>query len=163
IWSPTRHCQSGTIHCAPGGKSTLFQLMSIPHLNEDYARPVNGYLAGKPIYRLKPPNPFIAHLPVPAGDFQASCETKVVGPEDAKLIAGPAGLGQAGFLPVEASLPYVVNFENQPTATAPAQVVTVTQQLDPNLDWGTFQLGAFSFGDFTVAVPPGRQNYSTRV
>ena len=56
-----------------------------------------------------------------------------------------------------------INFENKPTATAPAQVVKVTQQLDPNLDWSTFELGAFNFGDFTVPVPAGRQNYSARV
>ena len=43
-------------------------------------------------------------------------------------------------------LPYIIGFENDATATAPAQSVTVTQQLDPNLDWSTFQLGDFGFG-----------------
>jgi hypothetical protein len=41
--------------------------------------------------------------------------------------------------------------------------VTVTEQLDPNLDWGTFQLGDFGFGDVVVSVPAGRTSYSTRV
>jgi hypothetical protein len=41
--------------------------------------------------------------------------------------------------------------------------VTVTEQLDPNLDWGTFQLGDFGFGDIVVSVPAGRTSYSTRV
>jgi hypothetical protein len=41
--------------------------------------------------------------------------------------------------------------------------VTVTDQLDPNLDWSTFQLGDIGFGTITVPVPPGRTSFSTRV
>jgi hypothetical protein len=58
---------------------------------------------------------------------------------------------------------YTVNFENESSATAPAQTVTVTEQLDPNLDWSTFQLGDIGFGTFLVSVPPGRTSFSTRV
>ena len=38
-----------------------------------------------------------------------------------------------------------------------AQTVTVTQQLSPNLDWSTFQLGAIDFGSTVVNVPAGRR------
>ena len=43
-------------------------------------------------------------------------------------------------------MPYTIGFENEPSASAPAQVVTVRQQLDPTLDWSTFQLGEVAFG-----------------
>jgi len=59
--------------------------------------------------------------------------------------------------------PYAIQFENKPEATAPAQTVTVTQQLDDDLDWSTFQLGSIGFGDTFVTVPPGRKAFSTRV
>jgi streptogramin lyase len=56
-----------------------------------------------------------------------------------------------------------VNFQNEPTATAPAQTVTVTDQLDPNLDWTTFQIGDLGFGNTTVSVPAGRTSFHSRV
>jgi hypothetical protein len=56
-----------------------------------------------------------------------------------------------------------VNFTNEATATAPAQAVTVTEQLDPNLDWSTFQFGDIGFGTYIVNVPPGRTSFSTQV
>ena len=56
-----------------------------------------------------------------------------------------------------------MNFSNEATATAPAQTVTVTEQLDPNLDWSTFQFGDIGFGTFIVNVPPGRTSFSTQV
>ena len=41
--------------------------------------------------------------------------------------------------------------------------MVVTEQLDPNLDWSSFQLGDMGFGSFTISVPPGLSSYSTRV
>ena len=38
-----------------------------------------------------------------------------------------------------------MQFENQPTATAPAQSVTITDPLSRNLDWSTFQLKTIGF------------------
>jgi hypothetical protein len=61
------------------------------------------------------------------------------------------------------TLDYIIHFENKPTAGAPAQEVVITQQLDTDLDWTTFELGEFGFGDFTVQVPAGRQYFNTRV
>ncbi len=58
---------------------------------------------------------------------------------------------------------YTVTFENEAEATAPAQAVTVTEQLDPNLDWSTFQLGDIGFDDLVIDVPAGRTSFSTRV
>ena len=44
-----------------------------------------------------------------------------------------------------------------------AQLVQVIQQLDPSLDWSTFQLGDFSFGGQLYSVPAGLTSYSTRI
>ena len=45
----------------------------------------------------------------------------------------------------------------------PADNVIVTEQLSPNLNWSTFQLGTIGFGSYVVNVPPGLTSYSTRV
>jgi len=58
---------------------------------------------------------------------------------------------------------YRVDFENDPTATAPAQRVDVTDQLDPNLDWSTFALTEVGFGDNVIIIPTGSQYYQTTV
>jgi RHS repeat-associated protein len=84
-------------------------------------------------------------------------------PGDPNDITGPAGFGPNGFIPTTQTLPYTIQFENKPDATAPAQVVKATQKLDPNLDWSTFQLGDFGFGGLDVQVPLGRNSYSTRL
>ena len=39
--------------------------------------------------------------------------------------------------PPDTVFPYRIDFENAPTATAPAQQVVITDPLDPNLDWST--------------------------
>src|SRR5262249_17433742 len=59
-------------------------------------------------------------------------------PTDPNSINGSPGVGSQHFVPLGA-LPYVINFDNKATADAPAQVVTVTQQLDATLDWSTLQ------------------------
>ncbi len=90
-------------------------------------------------------------------------KTKVVVSADPNNITGPSGIGTAGFISSDATLPYTIDFENLPTATAPAQTVTVTQQLSPNLDWSTFQLGAIDFGSTVVIIPAGQTSYTTTI
>jgi hypothetical protein len=80
-------------------------------------------------------------------------------PADPNDTVGPAGFGPEGFILPAGDLPYIVRFENKPTATATAQVVTVTQ----DLDWDTFQLGTFGFGAESFTLPAGRQSDSTRL
>jgi hypothetical protein len=60
-------------------------------------------------------------------------------------------------------LPYRIDFENEATATAPAQRVVVTDQLDHNFDWKTFTLTGVGFGDTDFAIPPGSQHYQTTI
>ncbi len=76
---------------------------------------------------------------------------------------GPGGYGTDNDVSGTSLLPYQINFENDATATAPAQRVDITDALDPDLDWSTFQLTAVGFGSTYIAVPPGRQHYDTTV
>src|SRR5262249_30989545 len=89
--------------------------------------------------------------------------TKSVSSHDPNEFVGPAGYGDAGFLTIDQTLPYTIAFENQSNATAPAQVVVITQQLGTNLDWHTFELGDLGFGGTVVHVPTGLHSYETRV
>ncbi len=102
-----------------------------------------------------PPN-----TPKPAPQGQGSSEGDL--PNDPNELTGP-GVGAAGFVAAGAVLPYQVTFENEPTATAAVQEVTVTQTLPSDLDWTTFQLGDITFGSNVIAVPAGLQSYSTTV
>lgn len=60
------------------------------------------------------------------------------------------------FVPVAAAadpIVYTVDFENIPEATAPAEAVTITDELDPNLDPSTLKvLATSSDSTFSVAV-----------
>jgi RHS repeat-associated protein/uncharacterized repeat protein (TIGR01451 family) len=80
---------------------------------------------------------------------------------DPNSLVGPAGFGSQGFLQPGGTWPYTVDFEND--GSAPAQTVTVTEQLDSNLDWSTFQLGSFGFGPVNVTIPAGLTQYQTTV
>ncbi|HVS36831.1 MAG TPA: RHS repeat-associated core domain-containing protein [Gemmataceae bacterium] len=82
-------------------------------------------------------------------------------PKDPNALVGPAGLGAPGFVQDGGNLPYTIDFEND--GSAAAQVVTVTEQLNANLDWSTFQLGTFGFGPINVAIPAGLTEDETTV
>ena len=84
---------------------------------------------------------------------------------DPNDIVGPGGFGSNNFVSATTALyPYTIHFENDPAhATAPAQDVTITQQLSSNLDWTTFELGNFGFGSTTISVPAGLQDYQTQI
>ncbi len=58
---------------------------------------------------------------------------------------------------------YTVYFENQKTATAPAQEVFITDDLDTDLDWSTFELGEVAFGDVVVTSLGGRAQGADRI
>ena len=87
------------------------------------------------------------------------------GPYDPNSMIGPKGYGPGIFVPGSAitPFPYQIDFENSPTATAPAQEVVITDPLDPNLDLSTFQLTDIGFGNTALSIPPGSQDYQTTV
>ena len=73
------------------------------------------------------------------------------------------GFGDAGFVAADSLIPYRVNFENDQSATAPAQQVVVTDQLSTELDWSSFEFTEFGFGDTVATVPAGSQYYLASV
>lgn len=77
---------------------------------------------------------------------------------------GPQGVGPQRFVSGEEPLRYAIFFENLETATAPAQEVTITDQLDPvNLDLNTFSFGPIVFGEHVITPPPGSKEFFTEV
>ena len=76
---------------------------------------------------------------------------------------GPAGVGDQMFVRPGIDLPFTVEFENLPEADAPAQVVTVVDPLDVDLDWRTFRLGEIVFGDTRIEACAGRSHYVGQV
>jgi hypothetical protein len=94
----------------------------------------------------------------------ADGSVKVVGSHDPndKL---SSGVGADAFVRPGEPILYTIRFENVKTASAPAQMVTIVDPLDPNLDWTTFQPIEIGFNQVTLAIPPKVQDYtaSTRV
>jgi hypothetical protein len=89
---------------------------------------------------------------------------KIVFSADPNDKSGPLGAGTEHFITGIDPANYSIMFENVPTATAPAQKVVITDQLDTSkLDLSTFSLGAFGFGDTSVTAPPGLSDYTTDV
>ena len=87
----------------------------------------------------------------------------IIYPGDPNDIVGPAGFGPELWVPATESLAYKIDFENRADASAPAQQVVITEQLDPDLDPRTFRLGDFGWGDLTVQVPANRAFYNERL
>jgi hypothetical protein len=83
-----------------------------------------------------------------------------VAPPDSAV--GPSGSGDQHFIN-DSDPGYTLVFENPATATAPAQTATITDQLDPNLDPSTFNLGAISVGGVSVVAPNGSQSFNTQL
>ena len=112
-----------------------------------------------------PPPPIQPHRllapppPVPCIDCSFTNQP-AHGPNDR---LGPGGYGPAGSTTPSAAVPYTIEFSNEKTAQVPADNVIVTEQLSPNLNWSTFQLGTIGFGSYVVNVPPGLTSYSTQV
>jgi len=101
--------------------------------------------------------------PVPPSHAQGSGSTGVGGSGDPNEKTGPAGFGNAGFISGEGTLGYRIDFENESSATAPAQVVYITDQLDGDLDWTTFRLTEVGFGDQLFAMKGNTQHFETSV
>ena len=97
----------------------------------------------------------------PKGPRQSPKQVKQRIAHDPNALIGPAGYGTQGFIQPTGAWPYTVDFEND--GSVAAQDVTVTEQLDPNLDWSTFQLGSFGFGPVNVTIPAGLTQYQTTV
>ncbi len=84
------------------------------------------------------------------------------GSRDPNDLIGPTGVGTDRFVSISDTLGYTIEFENAADATAPAQKVTITQQLDPDLDYRTFRLDDFGYGDLHFELPGTDSFYSAQ-
>ncbi len=73
------------------------------------------------------------------------------------------GFGDQGYIPANVPITYTIFFENKDTATAAAQMVTVTDQLSANLDWPSMQLISYGFNNTNIDIPGGLQTYTGQV
>jgi hypothetical protein len=77
---------------------------------------------------------------------------------------GAQGFGAPRYLSGEEPLRYAILFENLAEATAPAQEVVVTDQLDAAaLDLGSLTLDLITFGDREIVPPRGVREFTTNV
>ena len=84
-------------------------------------------------------------------------------PGDPNGIVGPTGYSSPGpqWVAGQSALPYIVNFQNEPTASAPATQVVVTEPVPAEIDPNSVQLTGFGFGASTsVTIPAGQQSFS---
>jgi RHS repeat-associated protein len=87
----------------------------------------------------------------------------IVRPSDPNDIVGPQSFGDEHWTSSQNALPYTIHYENQASATAPAQEVTITQTLDSDLNASSFRLGDFGWSDIYIDVPDGVSYYIDRI
>lgn len=88
----------------------------------------------------------------------------VVASIDPNAKYGPPGYGTRHNIPKNTALPYVITFENDPSALAPAQIVTITDYLDTTkVESASMQFGPVYFGSTTVTPPAGVNPFSITV
>src|SRR5262249_15512248 len=78
---------------------------------------------------------------------------------DPNDLVPPAGYGAANFRRGDRPFAYRVNFENDRTATAPAQVVEISNLVPSNLDLATLAFTSVGFGDIVIPIPSDSQRF----
>jgi hypothetical protein len=121
----------------------------------------------------------VAHVVEDAGyvgsivDVGADCfgpESKTQLPQnqvtaiDPNELVGPSGVGSQRYISGEGPSQYRVFFENTPQATAPAQRIEVTDQLDTSkFDPGSVLFSSFHFGKHSLVLPYPEANVDETV
>jgi hypothetical protein len=83
---------------------------------------------------------------------------------DPNAKTGPQGAGAGQFITGGQPMSYLIQFENKPEASAAAQEIVITDQLDPmRFNFASFQLGPVSFGDRIAAPLPGLSEWTADV
>src|SRR5690606_24369033 len=84
----------------------------------------------------------------------------VVRSYDPNMIMGPKGIGEARYIKDQSIANYKVLFENKASATAPAQLVTITDTLDTAAyDLKTFQFENINISGKNFDVEANRKEY----
>lgn len=77
---------------------------------------------------------------------------------------GPVGQGESGWLNTNRKFAYLVRFENDPEATAPAKQVVIRDTLQPGtFDLSTLELKGFTIADSVYKISSGYSSYVTVV
>jgi hypothetical protein len=100
-------------------------------------------------------------VPFPTGVVVASGQVIQIISHDPNSIIGPKGSSTNEAVPKTLPLPYTVLFTNTSNTPGPAQQVEVEEQMDPNLDWRTFDVSNFGFRGMNFSVPAGSSYYQT--
>jgi hypothetical protein len=83
---------------------------------------------------------------------------------DPNDIVGPPGASLLNYIPGNTPLAYGVYYSNETSATAPAQKVVITDQLDvTNDELSTFSFGPIAFANQVVSPPQFSTSFSTTV
>src|SRR5262249_22446369 len=97
--------------------------------------------------------------PPPPGSCSNSAGAGSIDPNDK---AGPVGTGPSRWVAGQLPITYAISFENEPQATASAQRVSISDQLDPaKIDLSSVSLGPMGFGSTLITPPPGVNIWST--
>lgn len=96
-------------------------------------------------------------------DNDDTYEPEVIVPRDPNDILGPVGFGEERWITADGTIGYRIRFENAADAAAPAQQVVITQQFDPDLDYRTFRVDDFGFGELNFELSADRPSYSQRL
>ena len=147
-------------HCDKGSLWGIIDPTGLPPCDRQMPEPPKPRLPGEPG---GPPPPTPTPTPTGPGNGGPSSSSATSNAWDPNAMIGPSGYGAADFVQDAGVYPYTVDFENAATATAPAQQVTITDQLDPNLDWSTFQLTGIGWGNFNLVIPPDSQHFQATV
>ncbi|MCB9340207.1 MAG: pilin [Lewinellaceae bacterium] len=87
------------------------------------------------------------------GGAGGSGHTVIKGAIDPNDLIPPASVGDKGWVRRDDNvLPFQLLFENLPAATLPAQRVVVTVPIGANVDYSSFRLGSFGFGNYYFNV-----------
>jgi hypothetical protein len=96
----------------------------------------------------------------PTTGSTATQQVCLVNSWDPNAKAGPAGIGKKGFVS-GSLLPYTVFFQNQASATAPAQQITVLDPLDPSIDANSISLNTLNLGGTDYSLGGGQHASET--
>jgi hypothetical protein len=102
---------------------------------------------------------------IQCGSALANLSGLLVGSKDPNDKIGPVNETGSTWISEKTDFTYVINFENDEKATAPAQEVWITDTLDLKVfDINTFEAGMMKFSDRVVTdIPFGTQNYTWSV
>ena len=105
------------------------------------------------------PNPCLTADCGDAGSGAATSKT----PADPNGLNGPAGFMTGNYVLDSGVFSYEIFFENETNATAPAQIVQITDPLSTNLNWSTFQLSEIAFGNTFIAITQNDKYFQTNL